>query len=863
MCERVEVAKQDSDVAFFNDLLYLGEMLTKTVVAALVAAIDDQNRNRYRQVFHLIRADGIGEWSQAISEILDSKEIQNLTPLIQLERKELTQKFEHGHWQYESVSLLHDCLKLVVPECEDLPTKIQGKRWFSIFAELRNKTRGHGALPASLCSSMCNDFERSIQLILDNCGLFKHSWAYLHTNLSGRVKIFKLTDNASPFESLKSTSSISISDGVYIYLDKPTRVDLIESDSDTNDFFYPNGGFRGNRFELLSYITGNRSDGDGTSYLTPVEKLPNSDTQGLGLLDVQGQSFGNLPSIPVGYIQRQELEEETIKKLTNTNRYPIITLSGRGGIGKTSLALTALHEIASLGQFEAIIWFSARDIDLLPEGPKPVRPNILTQKDVAREFAQLMEPGEQSEKGFDPLEYLANSLAKGSSEKPFIFIFDNFETVYNPVELFQWIDTYIRLPNKVLITTRDNRFKADYPIEVPGMLEDEANQLIELVSQNLGINQLITENYKGELFSESDGHPYVIKVLLGEVAKTRKATKIERIVASKNEILDALFERTFSGLNPAAKRVFLTICGWRSAILRLSVEAVLLRSITERVDVDSAIEELRRSSFIEVQRSEDSEFLIVPLAASVFGNRKLAVSPMKTSVEADTELLRFFGATQRSGIQHGIAPRIERLFRNIEQLVSQNPEKLTEYSSMLEFIARKYPPSWLLLAALHEKLGAKESIEKAKDAVRRYLELTLEDSHQAAWNKLAYLCKISNDWSGEMSAFLELCQIPDVSFMIISETANRFNNLFREKYRLLDSEEKRIIARRIAEIMAKRLKELVKEDSDDASATDCSRLAWLYLHLKQADQARYFTELGLKITPNNDHCLKLQRKLAT
>lgn len=210
-----------------------------------------------------------------------------------------------------------------------------------------------------------------------------------------------------------------------------------------------------------------------------------------------------------------------------------------------------------------------------------------------------------------------------------------------------------------------------------------------------------------------------------------------------------------------------------------------------------------------------------------------------------------------------MAPRIERLFRNIEQLVSQNPEKLTEYSSMLEFIARKYPPSWLLLAALHEKLGAKESIEKAKDAVRRYLELTLEDSHQAAWNKLAYLCKISNDWSGEMSAFLELCQIPDVSFMIISETANRFNNLFREKYRLLDSEEKRIIARRIAEIMAKRLKELVKEDSDDASATDCSRLAWLYLHLKQADQARYFTELGLKITPNNDHCLKLQRKLAT
>jgi hypothetical protein len=863
MRERVEVAKQDSDVSFFNNLLYLGEMLTKTVASALVSAIvDDQNRKRHVQIYHLIRADGIGEWSQAIGEILDSKEINILTSSIQQEKKELTQKFEQGCWQFESVFLLHKCLKAFVPEREDLPTKVQGKLWFLMFAELRNKTRGHGAPPASVYSSISSDFERSIQLIIDNYSLFRRSWAYLHTNLSGRVQTFKLTENISPFESLRKVSSISIHDGVYIYLDKPTKVELIESDLDTNDFFYPNGGFRGKRFELLSYITGNRSDGDGTLYLTSITKLPDSDTQGLGLLDIQGQSFGNLPPVPVGYVQRQELEEETVEKLTNTDRYPIITLSGRGGIGKTSLALTALHKIASLGQFEAIIWFSARDIDLLPEGPKPVRPNILTQEDVACEFVQLMQPGERSEKGFSSLEYLANSLAKRSLKDSFIFVFDNFETVYNPVELFHWVDTYIRLPNKVLITTRDNRFKADYPIEITGMSEDEAKQLIELVSQNLGINQLITETYKEELFSESDGHPYVIKVLLGEVAKTRKATKIERIVASKDEILDALFERTFAGLTPAAKRVFLTICGWRSAILRLSVEAVLLRSITERVDVDGAIEELRRSSFIEVQHSEDSEFLVVPLAASVFGNRKLAVSPMKTSIEADTELLQFFGATQRSGIQHGIAPRIERLFRNIEQLVSQNPAKLIEYSSMLEFIARKYPPSWLLLAALYRKLGAKGNIEKAKDAVRRYLELVPEANQQTAWEELAHLCSISNDWSGEISALLELCQIPNVSFRTISDTANRFNFFFREKYKLLASEEKQIIARRLAEIMAERLRHLANEDNDEVSATDCSRLAWLYLHLKQTDKAKHFTQLGLKLTPNDDHCLKLQRKLA-
>jgi hypothetical protein len=37
---------------------------------------------------------------------------------------------------------------------------------------------------------------------------------------------------------------------------------------------------------------------------------------------------------------------------------------------------------------------------------------------------------------------------------PFLFVFDNFETVVSPGEAFAWIDTYIRSPNKALITTR-------------------------------------------------------------------------------------------------------------------------------------------------------------------------------------------------------------------------------------------------------------------------------------------------------------------------------------------------------------------------------------------------------------------------
>ena len=35
-------------------------------------------------------------------------------------------------------------------------------------------------------------------------------------------------------------------------------------------------------------------------------------------------------------------------------------------------------------------------------------------------------------------------------------VYDNFETVNDPIELYSWIDSYLRIPNKAIITTRKN-----------------------------------------------------------------------------------------------------------------------------------------------------------------------------------------------------------------------------------------------------------------------------------------------------------------------------------------------------------------------------------------------------------------------
>ena len=124
--------------------------------------------------------------------------------------------------------------------------------------------------------------------------------------------------------------------------------------------------------------------------------------------------------------------------------HQIVTLAGSGGTGKTSMALKVLGEVALLPKspFSAILWFSARDIDLLPEGAKPVRPHTLSLRDFSREFVRLVEPPERKMDGFKHEEYLSASLAS-SPIGPTLFVFDNFETVASPPEVFS-MDRHVR-----------------------------------------------------------------------------------------------------------------------------------------------------------------------------------------------------------------------------------------------------------------------------------------------------------------------------------------------------------------------------------------------------------------------------------
>lgn len=871
MNKRMSIAKDESDSVYFSELLLYGEFLCKIVTIQLVSSILlDKERTKYKYEHQLVRGNAVGVFAATLDEIIINYRDKLNRDFTLNELKDLTMKTKVNSWQYDSIALLNQLCDNLKISLQPLPVKVSLNRWFSDFTTLRNKSKGHGALTPSKLALNAELLEKSIKLIEDNYyGFTDRSWAYLYQNLSGKYKVSPLTENIFPFESLKTSDQYrnKYNNGSYCFIDNPVSINLLYSSPELDDFFVPNGNYRKGEFEVLSYLTGSSYRVKDDKYTLPVTELPKSHTEGIGILDVQGESFGNLPPKPYIYINRDAIENEINNQLRNFYMSPIITLLGKGGIGKTTTALNCLHELAKEEHFQFVLWFSSRDIDLMQDGPKVVKAKVFSIQDIADEYCRLLEIKKASKK--EKLETFQEGLSTESTLGKTLFVFDNFETIDDPLEVYNWLYQYIRPPNKILITSRESRdFKGDYPIEIGKMSHNECKELIEIHSTEMGIGQYLNTEYVNKVINESSGHPYIIKILLGEVAKSKEAKSIERIVADRDDILTALFRRTYSTLSRAATRVFLTLCSWRSTIPQIAVEAVLLRPDNEeRINVSEAIEELRKCSLIDVYKSDldKSNFIGVPLAASIFGKEELGIFPEKLAILEDRKLLLQFGVTQENDVKNGLLPKIERKFKSISreldniQFYSKDIETATfkiesnlkENLPVLEYLCTKVPEGYKFLADLFEELGDEERSIKS---TLRYIQSSPSDTEKrTAWRKLVYIYRKNNDWLSESHALSEICLIPGTQIIEISNISDRILKKIMTQSET-DIEHKELLFSKLSEVFEKRIHE-------STNSTDYSRLAWLNIHLKRHEKALRFAKAGIELNADCGFCNRIIENL--
>ena len=847
--QKVETSKSESDFTFFFNLLVAGEAITKLITLLITASLkNDKDRHQYRILHGLVRASGIGEWSRAIDDLLTGTASQHLPEGMRVYQAEITRKCNNTEWQYNAVKELYTAMDFFNLTVDSNTAKRDLKLWFKGFTELRNKTRGHGATLSKAASAAAPHLEKSINYIIENLSLLNIPSAYLKRNMSGKFRVTTISNLSPQLEELKKKDTYNYEEGIYFQLDKPIMIPLIKSDPDLSDFYISNGGFTNTSYEMLSYITDDKIHVDNSSYTAPKGQLPPSESEGLGELIPYENCFSNVPRLTYDYINRRDLEDELYDLLID-DRHIAITLLGRGGIGKTSLALRVIPRLYEVKRFDAIVWFSSRDIDLSSNGAKLVHANVITNKDIANYYSRLFKSIEEvKKKEFDSISYFQNQLTHSDAGST-LFIFDNFETVDNPIETYKWVDTFIRSPNKLLVTTRLRDFKGDYPLQVQGMSQEESMELIEKTSGNLRIDPLSQEN-KERIYRISAGHPYIMKVLLGDFSRKKMKGNIERLIAGSDEILVALFERTYSALSPCAQRIFLTLSSWNSAVPRLGLESILMYSLDDPLDVEKSIETLIQYSMIEEIKADDGHyFLQLPYVAYAFGNKKLKISPLQHIISSDVSLMRKFGVSSIDDKRISLKQNFTRYISTIYH----NDDFFKTHKIILERICYTFNEGWQLLSIWSLEANSEKFNNFAEDCIKRYLENEKSEKNKHnAWSIFTTISERLNHPYEQILGLTQIASYESISIDELSNITNKINRLFKLHEVSLGENIKQ-------ELLIK-LFNVVYGRRNEADANACSRFAWLALHISKENEAKALVEIGLKNDPENQYCLSLNKK---
>lgn len=826
---------------------YLAEAAIKSIGLTAYAALEASAPAEAYKLAHIfVRADGLGDWETAIREATGPPVSAAIAPDFQDFVSWAAQsRAKSGNEGYEaSLNELGRILGLLGVPMTEKPRKPTMRDLIGALVVIRNKTKAHGAVGADFFADATPGYERAIEYLLTDNPAMDFRWLYLAPPDGGQLKAILLKGPAPASVTPLSEWATAGIPGIYIVPNRSTGAfscgDLIQTGREAQAFWLPNGSAADSgSAEFINYADGAIQRRQVDRYLLPPAPLPRSETHGHDVLDIKSDLYDNLPSEPRTYVERKTLQDDLEARLGD--HHPIITLHGRGGVGKTSLALHVAHELARAehAPFEAVVWLSARDVDLAISGPQRVQPSVLDLASVARAYGELFhEP--------TSIESLAAALQQPhSSGQGRLFIFDNFESMRASTAVHEFLDTHTRLPNKVLITSRERSFKADYPIEVKGLEPHEARELIRSLARDLGIEGLATDQVISELYEYTEGHAYVMRILVGEMAKEGRYVPTKRLMSQRMDIVDAVFEQSFLKLSTSARWVFLTVANWSAVVSELALLVVLGQ---RDIAVEAGVGECLRLSLLTVESLADGQpCYYAPQLARVFAKKKLAGDPDQLLIREDIQTLIKFGAlTNAQARVQGEEAAIRKFVDWAMKDTAQRDVERVDH--LLESIAALWPKGWWALAQFRRQKGI--GLAQREYALRRLTEelpYTLEA--RDGWLERAKLAGANGDEITKLSFRINAVDAQPTDVHLMSDVAAELAAYL--------TDHKTSIPRTQRGVYLSTVRAHMQRVASHLDATGLSRLAWLFLLEDDEAAAWQYVQQGYEKDPRNPHCRKL------
>lgn len=691
--QRLDLHVSHGDAFLFGESVLGFEYIIKLYALGLLGLLEKQQEQpEFKKIIATLnRASGPGDWANQVHNIVNGPLSKYFDPSAHEFRNELT-KGPSREWLDETFSETHELLKKLGLTNEKQKVRNTLSCCFQDLAFIRNKTKAHGAQSAQIQIEAVPHAFRIVDNLLANSLLLNElNWVFLKRNRSGKNAVIwfgkKIEEISS---SLENNVDIEDNDGS-LALITPKDIGEIKNLNAINEIlrkipcdlffcdvsrniFIGNGSFNleNQESEYLNYVCGSTTFKKVKETREPsfFQQLGSSQTASLSLRSAN-DLITNAPEELPKYVDRNSLESNIVRVLKNKDLPKIITLTGQGGIGKTSLVLNIIARHKLSESFFYALWFSSRDIDFLDNNAVSVKQDVYTLGDMAVRFKEAILEMEHDHplKECKPKEFMKRYLYDEPNALPALLILDNFETVENENEIFEWFLNNTRGQHKILITSRQKKFTGDYNIKIEGMTLSEGYDLIDKHSALIGLEASLLEKHKKSVYEKSSGHPFIMRVMLGVIKQENKIGSHEKVI-SKN-ILEALFDRSWNDLHQDSRFLFCLLSSWASPVLKTTLESAVTELIAERqFKLDEAVEQLSGHSLIVIHNSdEENEKYDLAATARNFGKNKLKTYPAIEKINELKEILQLFGPVSPGSLSVSFKNRANLFLSNYRQKI--------------------------------------------------------------------------------------------------------------------------------------------------------------------------------------------------
>ncbi len=241
-----------------------------------------------------------------------------------------------------------------------------------------------------------------------------------------------------------------------------------------------------------------------------------------------------LPHQTNEFLGRKSELEQLLRVMSLDYRAPIVTVSGMGGVGKTALVLQAAYlcleyrylretkgnlkllstpDLEVLPpQFEAIIFVSAKESNLLPTGITAKLKCQVSLLDIFQAIATTLDAPAITQ-SIDPIEQF-QKVKETLSAQTTLLVIDNLETIEDKDKIISFLND---LPNttKAVITSREQQI-VYAPLRLEALVEIDSLQLIRQQITEKGVS--LNDDEIIQLHQRFGGVPVAMMYAIGQLA---------------------------------------------------------------------------------------------------------------------------------------------------------------------------------------------------------------------------------------------------------------------------------------------------------------------------------------------------------